>query len=73
MVTSTIFYFLLILDFICYNGIDQIYVGNGQCCDPGSVCIVENPNESAFCKPATTSETEGQCVGTGSKEILLIG
>ena len=65
MVISTILYFLLISDFICYNGYDQIYVGNGQCCDPGSVCTVENPNESAFCKPATDAETEEQCNGTG--------
>ena len=61
---------LLLLDFICYNGYDQIYVGSGSCCDPDSVCNVENPNESAFCKKTTTTDEE-QCVGTGLKVICL--
>ena len=63
----------LLLDFICYNGYDQIYVGSGSCCDPDSVCYVENPNESAFCKNIgdLTGMREEQCVGTGWKLILL--
>ena len=60
----------MLLDFICYNGYDQIYVGSGSCCDPDSVCNVENPNESAFCKKTTTT-VEEQCVGTGLKVILI--
>merc|ERR1711944_395964 len=58
-------------DFICYRGYDQIYVGSGSCCDPDSVCNVENPKESAFCQPPPAGRKanvpemrEEQCVGT---------
>merc|ERR1712018_897960 len=50
--------------FICYRGYDQMHVGSGFCCDPESVCNVINPEESAFCKKATETNVEEQCVGT---------
>jgi len=47
---------------LCWDPIDESFVGNGYCCAADSYCNVENPNEAAYCtstywSPTTTTTT----------------